>query len=248
MNATTILSGTIPGTGPTADFPFWYSNAKPGPAQFCGSGYSGISLTAFESSGSTTMNNSAGTFNLTPGSNYTCRYYDIPPNDTDLLGELSWNNTTKVLTIKGAIYIDGSAYISNNVTNSYQGLATLYLSGTFRIDGNAQLCGGVVAGNCDFAAWDPNTNNLGIIANGNDGSGYGVLLQNSARFQGSLYATNAVLVENNTKFDGPMVAGTFKLENSIETHEFPTITSVPVGWPGNPTVYAEPQPPQNYSG
>jgi hypothetical protein len=45
-----------------------------------------------------------------------------------------------------------------------------------------------------------------------------------------------------------MVAGTFKLANNIVTHEFPTITSVPVGWPGNPTVYAEPQPPQNYSG
>ena len=70
----------------------------------------------------------------------------------------------------------------------------------------------------------------------------------SARFQGSIYATNAVLLENSTQYDGPMVAGTFKLENNIATHEFPTITSVPVGWPGNPTVYAEPQPPSNYSG
>ena len=194
------------------------------------------------------MNNNAGTINLTPSSSYSCKYYDIPPNQTDLLGELSWNNTTKKLTVKGAIYIDGSAYISNNSVNNYDGLATLYLSGTFRIDGNSQLCGGVAGGNCDFAAWDPNTDNLGIIANGNDGSGNSVLLQNSARFQGSLYATNAVAVGNSPQYDGPMVAGTFKLANNIVTHEFPTITSVPVGWPGNPTVYAEPQPPQNYSG
>jgi hypothetical protein len=55
-------------------------------------------------------------------------------------------------------------------------------------------------------------------------------------------------MENQTMYDGPMVAGTFKLENNIQTHEFPMITSVPVGWPGNPTVYAEPQPPSNYSG
>ena len=248
VNATTILSGVLPGEGPTANFDFWYANAKPGPTQFCGTGYSGISLQAFESSGSTTRNSSAATFNLTPASNYTCRYYDIPPNDTDLLGELSWNNATKVLTVRGAVYIDGSAYVSNNAVNRYDGLATLYLSGTFRIDGNAQLCGGVSGGNCDFTAWDPNLDNLGIIADGNDGSGYSVLLQNSARLQGSIYATNAVLLENSTQYDGPMVAGTFKLENNIVTHEFPTITSVPVGWPGNPTVYAEPQPPQNYSG
>jgi len=246
VNATTIMSGTIPGTGPTADFAFWYTNAKPGPNQACTTTTG--TPPPFEGTPAGGMNNNAGSINLTPSASYTCRYYDIPPLDTDLLGELSWNNTTKVLTVKGAIYIDGSAYISNNTVNSYDGLATLYLSGTFRIDGNAQLCGGISGGNCDFTAWDPNSDNLGIIADGADVSGYGVLLQNSARFQGSIYATNAVLLENSTQYDGPMIAGTFKLENNIQTHEFPTITAVPVGWPGNPTVYAEPQPPQNYSG
>ena len=246
VNATTILSGTLPGEGPTADFAFWYANAKPGPNQACTTTTG--TPPAFEGSPAGGMNNNAGSINLTPASSYSCKYYDIPPNQTDLLGELSWNNTTKKLTVLGAIYIDGSAYISNNTVNDYDGLATLYLSGTFRINGNAQLCGGIAAGNCDFTAWNPNADNLGIIANGNDGTGYSVLLQNSARLQGSIYATNAVLLENSTQFDGPMVAGTFKLENNIVTHEFPTITSVPVGWPGNPTVYAEPQPPQNYSG
>ena len=248
VNATSITSDALAGgTGPTADFDFWYTNAKPGPNQACTTS-SSFGANTFESAGSTTRNNSAATFNLTPSSSYSCRYYDIPPNDTDLLGELSWDNTTKVLTVRGAIYIDGSAYISNNTVNRYDGLATLYLSGTFKIDGNAQLCGAIVSGNCDFAAWDPNADNLGIVADGRDAQGYGVLLQNSARFQGSIYATNAVLLENQTRYDGPMVAGTFKLENNIVAQEFPQITNVPVGWPGNPTVYAEPQPPQNYSG
>lgn len=251
IHATTILDGVLPGEGPTADFAFWYQNAKPGPQQACTTA-TGTPPT-FEAVGSTTMSPAAGpyssgSFNLTPNASYTCRYYDIPPNETDLLGELSWNNTTKVLTVRGVIFIDGSAYISNNTVNRYQGMATLYLAGTFHIDGNAQLCGGIAGGNCDFTSWDPNTNNLGIIANGTNGSGYGIQLLNSARFQGSFYATHAVLLENSTQFDGPMVAGTFKLENNIVTHEFPTIVTVPVGWPGNPTVYAEPQPPQNYSG
>lgn len=245
INATTILSGTLPGTGPTAEFDFWYTNAKPGPGEFCGTGNSGVATTAFESSGSTTRNNSAAAFNLTPGSNYTCRVYDVAPNQNDVLGELTWNNTTKVLTVKGVMYIDGSAYISNGATNRYEGLGTLYLSGTFTMSGTAQLCGSVVSGNCDFATWDPNDNNFGIIA---DGAGNSVTLQNSARLQGSLYATNTVRFDNTVQYDGPVVAGTFDINNSVQTHEFPTINSVPIGWPGNPTVYAEPQPPQNYSG
>ena len=246
MNATTILSGTLAGAGPVADFSFWYLNAKPGPSQACTTTTG--TPPAFEGSPAGGMNNNAGTINLTPNASYTCKYWDNLLSPAALLGELSWNNTTKKLTVKGAIYIDGSAVVSNNSVNEYDGLATLYLSGTFRIDGNAQLCGGIAAGNCDFTSWDPNTDNIGIIANGNDGSGNSVILANQARLQGSLYATNAVDVGSFAAYDGPMVAGTFKLANNIVTHEFPTITSVPVGWPGNPTVYAEPQPPQNYSG
>jgi hypothetical protein len=251
VNATTILSGTLPGEGPTADFDFWYANSKPGPTQFCnGANTTGMSATTFEAAGSTTRNTTGPwtSFNLTPSSNYTCEYWDTQLEPDQKLGELSWNNATKVLSIKGAIYIDGSAYISNNATNRYSGLGTLYLSGTFQIDGNSQLCGGVSGGNCDFENWDPNTNQFGIIADGQNAEGYGISVLNSARLQASLYATDAVLLENQTVFDGPMVAGTFKLENNIITHEFPTIFTVPLGWPGNPNVYAEPQPPSNYSG
>jgi hypothetical protein len=89
---------------------------------------------------------------------------------------------------------------------------------------------------------------FGVITDGSNATGYGISLQGSARFQGSLYATANALLENQTQFDGPLIANSFSLENNVVTHEFPTITSVPVGWPGNPTVYAEPQPPQNYSG
>jgi Tfp pilus assembly protein PilX len=249
VHATTVLTGTLPGTGPTADFDFWYANAKPGPTQFC-TVANPMSPTAFEAAGSTTRNTTGPwtSFNLTPSSNYTCEYWDNLLSPPEKLGELSWNNTTKVLSIKGAVYMDGSAYVSNNSTNRYSGLGTLYLSGTFSITGSSQLCGGVSGGNCDFTNWDPNTNNIGIITDGQDAQGYGILIQNQARLQGSLYASDAVLVENQTVFDGPMVAGTFKLENNVVTHEFPTIFTVPVGWPGNPNVYAEPQPPQNYSG
>lgn len=253
--ATTVDNNTVVNDGgPTADFAFWYANAKPGPGEFCTTGQStGTPSTRFEAAGSTTMSPaagpySAGTFNLTPATDYTCKYYDVPPADTDLLGELSWNAASRTLSVTGVIFIDGSATVSNNAVNKYVGLGTLYLAGTFVISGTSQLCGGVAAGVCDFATWDPNTAMLGIIANGRDGSNYGVRLQNSARFQGSLYATSNVELQNTTQFDGPIVANSFSLGNSVQVHEFPTINTVPIGWPGNPTVYAEPQPPSSYSG
>ncbi len=65
-------------------------------------------------------------FNLTPGSDYTCRATDGSGN---IVGQLDWNNTTKTLTIKGKLYIDGSVYSDNGVINLYSGSATLYLTG-----------------------------------------------------------------------------------------------------------------------
>src|SRR4030095_5029250 len=79
-------------------------------------------------------------------------------------GELSWNATSKTLTVKGTIFIDGSARITNGALNTYNGQATLYLSGTFRATGS--LCGSVTAGACAFTTWNPNTELLTIVAHG----------------------------------------------------------------------------------
>jgi hypothetical protein len=38
------------------------------------------------------------------------------------------------------------------------------------------------------------------------------------------------------------------LGQSIDTDDFPMIVTVPSGMPGNPAVYAQPNPPQLYSG
>jgi hypothetical protein len=167
-------------------------------------------------------------------------------------GELSWNATTRVLTVSGTIYIDGSAQISNGQLNQYNGQAALYLSGTMYFNG--KLCGGVVGSDCDFEAWNPNTEMLtfvtersgvgGLVAAGN-----GVEFANNGSFQGALYAHNgAVSFGNNSKSDGPIVATHIILSNNVSTSSFPNIVTVPVGMPGNPAVYAQPNPPQLYSG
>jgi Tfp pilus assembly protein PilX len=169
--------------------------------------------------------------------------------DTTPSGEISWNATTKTLTILGTIFIDGSAKIANSATNKYIGQATLYLSGTFYLDG--KMCGGISAGNCDFSAWDPNTSMLTIVTNSTGGqvtAGDGVLLNNNASYQGSLYSTGAVEYGNNAFSDGPVVGSSIILANNVTTQAFPNITTLPAGQPGNPEVYAQPNPPQMFSG
>lgn len=231
---------------PVADFAYWYENAQPGPRSLCTVG-AGVSTTAFENETTgATRNASAGAFNLTPSTDYSCVSLDLATGE--VRGQLTWIALTRTLIVKGAVYIDGSAYVDNNAVNQYNGQASLYLSGTFRIGNGAQLCGAIVAGNCDFNAWNPNTELLAIVADGNDGSGNSVLLTQSARFQGALYGTNAIHLSQSSQSDGPMVAGTFVLENSVITHAFPLVETVPIGMPGNPNVYAQPNAPENYSG
>jgi len=229
---------------PVADFAEWYENAIPGPSQPCTTS-SGTPPT-FDSN-YPTRNNNVPSFNLTPSSSYTCRVGTAATPS----GEISWNNTTKVLTVVGTIFIDGSAYISNGALNSYNGQATLYLSGTFVINNNSKLCGGISGSDCDFAAWNPNTEMLTIVTEGNGGTagvGNGILVDNNAQIQGGLFAQSAVEYMNNARSDGPIVGSTVKLSNNVQNDQFPTLTVVPVGMPGNPVVYAQPNPPELFSG
>src|SRR5207247_8016411 len=96
-------------------------------------------------------------WNLTPATAYDCW--------TDG-GELAWNPTTKVLTVNGTFFIDGTAFIDNGNVNSYTGLGTLYLSGVFLLK-NSKLCAVKLANGtgCDTANWNPNTRALIIVAN-----------------------------------------------------------------------------------
>jgi len=91
----------------------------------------------------------------------------VSQDDAGTSGELSWNATTKTLTVTGTIYIDGSAKISNSAVNTYNGQATLYLSGTFYANGS--LCAAVSGTTCNFAGWNPDHELLMIVANGNGG-------------------------------------------------------------------------------
>ena len=164
-------------------------------------------------------------------------------------GEIAWNNTTKTLTISGTIYIDGSARITNSALNSYNGQGTIYLTGTFRVTGS--LCASISGTNCNFATWNPDFDMLMVVADGSGGQndpGVGIFVDNNFSYQGGLYATNAVEFGNNVNVDGPIVGSQILLSNNLTTNAFPNISIVPVGMPSNEEVYAQPNPPQGFTG
>jgi len=168
-------------------------------------------------------------------------------DDANTSGELSWNNSSKTLTVKGTIFIDGSAKISQ--ASNYNGQATIYLSGTMLF--NASLCGTPSGGSCAFANWNPNSEMLSIVAQGTGGqvpANDSIYFPNGQYFQGGLFATGDVDYQNNSSSDGPIMADQILLSNNVTTNSFATITTVPVGMPGNPAVYAQPNPPQMFAG
>jgi Tfp pilus assembly protein PilX len=229
---------------PTADFDTWYTDAIPGPSQTCTT-QSGTPPT-FDNDA--TRNNSVATvFELTAASSYTCRVGQAATPS----GEISWDASTRVLTVSGTIYIDGSVKMTNGQLNSYNGQATIYVSGTLYMGNGTKLCGGVSGSDCDFAAWNPNAEMLSFVAEGSGGlagTGNSITIDQNGQIQGSLYAIQNVQFLNNSRSDGPIIGNTVFLLNNVQNDQFPTITTVPVGMPGSPIVYAQPNPPSLFSG
>ena len=250
-------SGGFSSTTPSVSAPVvdwvndgWYQNASPGPDHPC----STVSGTPplFESttrgapydseqdiSGLYPNGSLPTTQNLTPAYDYTCQTG---------YGQLSWNHTTHVMTVQGVIYIDGNVSIGDGSIDSYNGQATLYASGYITVTGS--MCGKLNSAGtgCDFSNWNPNTNMWILAAHGNDGNGYSVVFPNNTVWEGGVYATNSINLLNNGSIEGPIIGGSIALNQNISLRPFPVITTVPPGAPGNPNVYAQPNPPGSYSG
>jgi hypothetical protein len=235
---------------PTVDYVSWYANAAPGPRQACTT-QSGT-VPVFDND--TLFNASVpGVFNLTPGSSdYSC----VVQSGSKVVGQLSWNHTTKTLAIAGTVFIDGNATVSygwSNIPIQYTGTGTIYLGGTLLIS-NTQFCADINAAGkaCDFPVWQPNSRFLVFVVNGSGGNGQQVPTGDSIQvvsssFEGGLFATKAIEVNTYSKTQGPMLGGTVILDQTVYAHTWPLI-NVPVGMPGTIVTDAPPEPPTNYAG
>jgi hypothetical protein len=252
--ATILTSDPQTLVAPSPNWDDWYVNGSPGPYFPCQTQSGTVptfdndqaALTAtFDEKKAKRNNSVSSAFNLTPsGSSYTC---------TNNNGELSWNHTTKVLTVSGTVFFDGDiqSVFSSQTTIQYEGTASIYASGSLKLK-NVKFCGGISAGNCDFNAWNPNTEMLAFVIGGDNrqsevATGTGIQLTNS-HFQGALYATYKISLDTSSNTDGPMVASEVMVGQNYIADDFPTITNVPAGMPGAPTVYAQPNSPEMFSG
>jgi Tfp pilus assembly protein PilX len=232
---------------PTADWDTWYQDAMPGPLMPCNSTNGASSGTVPTFDNDTVRNTSVSSvFELTPASSYTCRVGPV----SNPIGQLSWDASTKVLTVAGVVFIDGSVAASNGSLNTYNGQGTIYMSGTFLMANNTKLCGSTSGGDCNYSGWNPNTELLSVIANGNGGqvpTGYSVRLSNGAKLQGAVFANLGVYLDQNASTDGPLLGSTILISQNYTGDDFGTIQTAPPGLPGNPEVYAQPNPPQRFS-
>jgi hypothetical protein len=249
------------------DYEAWYFNSSPGPAVPCDAHANALPSTVFD--GDSVRNNSIpASFNLTPATPYTCK---TPA------GELSWTPYSPAdpvkgdgeLTIRGTVFIDGSAYVNNpsNKVYTYQGVGSIMLSGSFGMKG-AKLCARLTSNgkDCDLLganppAWDPNPPNgdaLAIIADGsgyaagptpaNVASPYGAEVT-TAQFQGIVAATNGVNMNTSTQVQGPIMSvDAAVLPSQSLNLTFPPIPFAPSSAPGQPPPPAQLLAPRDFAG
>jgi hypothetical protein len=210
------------------------------------------------------LNNSAtpagsAPINLTPNQSYSC---------TSRAGELSWDNSAKKLTVRGTVFIDGSATITSapSAQAHVTGQGSISLTGTFMMK-NALMCVNTVGnGNnthCDTTpgSWDPNVGALIIVADGDGGydstqnqsnnvlAGQAINIK-SSDFQGGLIANKDIGVDTTSTMQGPMIS-VYHTVNAGQSNilTFPPILFAPSGESilGPPPI---PQllPPRNFGG
>ena len=213
---------------------FWYRNASIGPNSLCETS-SGAFPRFDKPTGidgpDNSINESATAarppFDLT-GATYSCKTGQ---------GELSYNASTKKLTINGSIFIDGSATSTANDA-TYVGRGALILSGTFSMDNHDVICVKLTGGgDCDTAApWDPNVSGMFIFAAGDFGTelsndsgtaGNGIEIK-KGQYQGGLFAgKNIDATVTGTVVQGPMVSA----YGNVSTGQGGELSFPPISFP-----------------
>lgn len=228
-------------TAPTPNFTSTYSSAPIGPAHGCATSGT-LATSKFDNN--TTLDNSVSAFELTPSSSYSCVSNITNADGTTSSATLSWNATTKVLTVSGNIYIDGSAYVSQQAT--YSGQANLYLSGTFYFTGQTSgLCATTISSQkpyCDMSAgaWSTTTNMLLIMPDDLAGTTKAVALDGQNNFlQAGILAPATATISlggNNVFYQGPIIGGKYTWGNNVSLKPLPPIANMPPGAPLDPNV------------
>lgn len=178
------------------------------------------------------------TFDLT-GATYECKTN---------AGELSYDSSTRVLTVRGLIYFPGNLVANGNVAVRYQGIAAIYVAGTYE-QAQVALCAAISGSSCDSTNWDTTSNVLLFAVAGANGTlpspctGAAASFTNQTQFQGAVYAdgTTNICARNNSSLQGPSIANVQDFDNSILYQPLPAsgVVNVPFGAPGQVTPVSD---------
>jgi Tfp pilus assembly protein PilX len=212
----TCQTGVVSPGPPLADAAFDYAVAGSGEPNLSGSSTPG------------------GSFELVPNSSYSC----ISKNGSTV-GQLTWNNTTKQLTVNGSVFIDGNITISQSAT--YTGSAVLEAAGTITFNGNStQFC--ATSPPCSFTSWQGSSGNnsmLTLVALKTSATSI-MFTDNAQTFQGSLWtqpSSTMTFVKNGVTVEGPISIGSFDATfNNASFKPLPVIKNMPTGAPIPPNT------------
>ena len=245
----------------TTDWDNYYQTSTISRLSPCAAG--GLAATSFD--GDTTRNNNLATaFNLTPGTNYTCQTKNA---NGYVIGELDWDASSHILSVRGTVFIDGNVTINGVVkyrgVNKYGthpsgsdgsdglgGMMVMYVSGTVSLSNSGVFCGWNTNGDstayngsgCDFTAWTPATSMFMFVAKG------GVTLNQSSFFQGAIFSEGNVSLGQSAQTEGPIITNTLTLGQSVQMKPLPGLADLPLGAPGNPNTSGYPEQPSYTSG
>jgi Tfp pilus assembly protein PilX len=245
----------------TTDWDNYYQTSTISRLSPCAAG--GLASTNFDND--TTRNTSLTTaFNLTPGTNYTCQTKN---SNGFVIGELDWDATNHILSVRGTVFIDGNVTINGLVkyrgVNKYGahpsgsdgsdglgGMMVMYVSGTVSLSNSGVFCGwdtvhdtaAYNGSSCDFSAWTPGTSMLMFVAKG------GVTLNQSSFFQGAIFSEGNVALGQSAQTEGPIITNTLTLGQSVQMKPLPGLADLPLGAPGNPNTSGYPEQPSYTSG
>lgn len=228
--ADTITSSPQGLSKPQVDMAYWYDNAKPGPKFPCNN--PGGSFPGGFDNNSTYDNSITDSAEVTPtSSSYTCRRLDAQGN---IEGEISWNNVTQVLTIKGTIFRDGDfRFDDNGQIAHYQGRGIIYAAGDIEFD-ELVCAGGSGNTSCvtqpgGMANWDPSQNMMTVLAGDDSEFDQGSVFDQDpatpSGLQGIIYARDDCTVHENFHLSGPIICD---------------VISMPAASNGWPTYYTWP--------
>jgi Tfp pilus assembly protein PilX len=245
----------------STDWDNYYQTATISKLSPCAAG--GLAASNFDND--TTRNNSLSTaFNLTPSTSYTCQTQN---SNGSVIGELDWDATNHILSVRGTVFIDGNVTINGLVkyrgvnkygahpsgsggTDGLGGMMVMYVSGTVSLSNSGIFCGwntnndtaAYNGSTCDFNAWTPSTSMFMFVAGG------GVTLNQSSYFQGAIYSSGNVTLGQSAQTEGPIITNTITLGQSVQMKPLPGLADLPLGAPGNPNTSGYPEQPSYQSG